>query len=118
MREARLIGFQLLNSEHMKTTKIVIILILGLVLPQSKEALVVPFSNSRYSGSRTTTPTVSIKPATDQRDETLEIPKNEAEQKYQEELKKILLILNRPKFIYKLLWSYQKNLAKVKECSI
>lgn len=118
MREARLIGFQLLNSEHMKTTITVIILILGLVLPQSKEALVVPFSNSRYSGSRTTTPTVSIKPATDQRDETLEIPKNEAEQKYQEELKKILLILNRPKFIYKLLWSYQKNLAKVKEGSI
>lgn len=112
----------------MKTTLSVTILILGLVLPQPKEALVVPFSlrekafsNSRYFGSRTPKPDLpppaaaSIKPM--ERKEMLEIPKNNAELKYQEDLKKILLILNRPKFIYKLLWSYQKTLKKVKDAS-
>ena len=92
----------------MKTTLSVTILILGLVLPQQPIALVIPFTSKCLDyGSTTSQPDipgpVSINKQLQQK------------MKYQEDLQKMLLILNRPQFIYQLIRSYQKVPKEVKE---
>ena len=90
----------------MKTISTVTILILGLVLPQPKEALVLPFN------SRIPKPVLStLKPTPDQ----IKIPQNKAGMKNVdiEDLRKIWLILNRQRFIFKL----RQSLKKVKDAS-
>ena len=94
----------------MKTISTVTILILGLVLPQPKEALVLPFY------SRIPKPVLStLKPTPDQIDGILEIPQNKAGMKYVDikDLRKIWLILNWHRFIFKL----RRSLKKVKDAS-
>ena len=93
----------------MKTTlSVTILIILGLVLPQHPIALVIPFSSKTLDyGSTTSQPDfpgpVSINQQLQQKI------------KYEKDLQKLLLFLNRPQFIYQLLRSYQKVPKEVKE---
>lgn len=90
----------------LKITLAVTIFILGVVLPQPKEALVLPFN------SRIPRPVLStLKPTPDQ----IENPQNKAGMKYVdiEDLRKIWLILNWHRFIFKL----RRSLKKVKDGS-
>ena len=105
------------------------ILILGLVLlPQPMEALVLPFSKlnldnnrsffdrrSAASGSTRSEPSLYVQdPPLVLKKTNLDHPigtpidEHSLEQKYKEDLRKLLLILNKPKFIHKLLWSYRR----------
>ena len=105
------------------------ILILGLVLlPQPMEALVLPFSKlnldnnrsffdrrSAATGSTRSEPRLHIQdPPLVLKKTNLDHPigtpidEHSLEQKYKEDLRKLLLILNKPKFIHKLLWSYRR----------
>ena len=93
----------------MKTTlSVTILIILGLVLPQQPIALVIPFSSKTLDyGSTTNQPDFLGPVSTNQQ--------LQQKMKYEKDLKKLLLFLNRPQFIYQLLRSYQKVPKEVKE---
>ena len=100
------------------------ILILGLVLlPQPMEALVLPFSKLNLDNNRSFFDRRSAAPGSTRGEPSLPlvlkktnldhpigtpIDEHSLEQKYKEDLRKLLLILNKPKFIHKLLWSYRR----------
>ena len=95
----------------MKTISTVTILILGLVLPQPKEALVLPFNSRIPKPNQSLLVLSTLKPTPDQ----IKIPQNKAGMKNVdiEDLRKIWLILNRQRFIFKL----RQSLKKVKDAS-
>ena len=92
------------DPEYMRTTLWVTILILGLVIPQPMETLVLPFRSALHNLDRTfldrRSPSV---PSLHVQDFPRVLKKQNTERKYKEDLQKLLLILNKPKFIHNLL---------------